>query len=100
MSLSHSVHLNSQVIVISKGIASIGLKRKWTHDYSLQVDGLSIDPRATIVEFYVVNAFLRENNSLQEVFLYFLEVNRLGIHLVQTVESSCMHDAEVDVKFF
>lgn len=97
MSLSHSGHLNSQVIVISKGIASIGLERQWTHDYSLQVDSLPIDPRATIVKFYVVDAFLRENNSLQEVFLYFLKVNRLGIHLIQAVESSCMHDAEVDV---
>lgn len=97
MSLSHSVHLYSHVIILSKRIASVGLERQWTHDYSLQVDGLAVDPGAAVVELYVVNAFIRKNDSLQEVFLNFLKVNRLGTHLFQTVKSSCMYDAEVDI---
>ena len=99
MSLRHGVHLCSEVIVISKWVVIVGLERKWTHDYSFQVDGLAIDPRIAIVEFYVVDTFLREYDSLQEIFLDFLKVNRLGIILLLVIESSCVHDAEVDVQF-
>lgn len=100
MGLRHRVHIYSQIIVINKRIAIACLERKWTHEDSLQVDGFAIDPGSLIIELYIVDAFLRENDSLQKVFSYFLKVNWLGIHLIQTVKSSCMHDAEVDIQLF
>lgn len=85
---------------MSKGVASVGLERKRAHDYSLQSDGLAIDPRAAVVKFDVVDTFLRENDGLQEIFLYFLKANRLESDLLQAAKSSCIHNAEIDVQFF
>lgn len=100
MSLSHSIHLSSQVIVISKGVTNAGLERKRAHDYSFQADGLAIDPRVSIVKFNVVNAFLREDYGLQEIFLYFFKANRFERDRFRAVESTCIHDAKIDIQFF